>query len=48
MARILVCNAQVPFASGGAERHADGLVREIRAAGHEAELVRLPFKWYPR
>ena len=48
MARILVCNAQVPFASGGAERHADGLVREIRAAGHEAELVRLPYKWYPR
>ena len=48
MARILVCNAQVPFASGGAERHADGLVRELRTAGHEAELVRLPFKWYPR
>ncbi len=48
MARILVCNAQVPFASGGAERHADGLVRELVAAGYEAELVRLPFKWYPR
>jgi glycosyltransferase involved in cell wall biosynthesis len=48
VARILVCNAQVPFVSGGAERHADGLVRELRAAGHEAELVRLPFKWYPR
>jgi glycosyltransferase involved in cell wall biosynthesis len=48
VARILVCNAQVPFVSGGAERHADGLVRELLAAGHEAELVRLPFKWYPR
>jgi glycosyltransferase involved in cell wall biosynthesis len=48
MARILVCNAQVPFASGGAERHAAGLVRELKAAGHEAELVQLPFKWYPR
>lgn len=48
MARIVVCNAQVPFASGGAERHAAGLVRELEAAGHEAELVRLPFKWYPR
>jgi glycosyltransferase involved in cell wall biosynthesis len=46
--RILVCSAQVPFASGGAERHAAGLVRELLAAGHEAELVRLPFKWYPR
>ena len=48
MARVLVCTAQVPFASGGAERHAEGLVREIAAGGHEAELVRLPFKWYPR
>ncbi len=48
MARVLVCSAQVPFASGGAERHAAGLVREIRAVGHEAELVQLPFKWYPR
>jgi glycosyltransferase involved in cell wall biosynthesis len=48
MARVLVCNAQVPFVSGGAERHAAGLVRELVAAGHEAELVRIPFKWYPR
>ena len=48
MARILVCNAQVPFASGGAERLAAGLVRELRAEGHETELVQLPFKWYPR
>ncbi len=48
MARILVCNAQVPFASGGAERHAAGLLRELKKAGHDAELVQLPFKWYPR
>ncbi|MGZ5426164.1 MAG: glycosyltransferase family 4 protein [Thermoanaerobaculia bacterium] len=48
MARVLVCTAQVPFASGGAERHAEGLVRELAASGHEAELVRVPFKWYPR
>ncbi len=48
MARVLVCNAQVPFASGGAERHAAGLVRELKGAGHEAELVQLPWKWYPR
>ncbi len=48
MARILVCNAQVPFASGGAERLAAGLVRELRAEGNETELVQLPFKWYPR
>ncbi len=48
MARVLVCTAQVPFASGGAERHAAGLVRELKRGGHEADLVQLPFKWYPR
>ena len=48
MARVLVCTAQVPFVSGGAERHAAGLLREIRALGHEVELTQLPFKWYPR
>ncbi len=48
MANVLVCTAQVPFASGGAERHAAGLVRELRARGHRVDLVQLPFKWYPR
>ena len=48
MANVLVCTAQVPFASGGAERHAAGLVRELKARGHRADLVQLPFKWYPR
>jgi glycosyltransferase involved in cell wall biosynthesis len=48
LARVLVATAQVPFASGGAERHAAGLVREVRAEGHEVDLVQLPFKWYPR
>lgn len=48
MANVLVCTAQVPFASGGAERHAAGLVRELRARGHRTDLVHLPFKWYPR
>jgi glycosyltransferase involved in cell wall biosynthesis len=48
MANILVCTAQVPFASGGAERHAAGLVRELKSRGHRVDLVQLPFKWYPR
>ena len=48
MANVLVCTAQVPFASGGAERHAAGLVREPKARGHRVDLVQLPFKWYPR
>ena len=33
VARVLVCTAQVPFSSGGAERHAEGLVRELRPSG---------------
>ncbi len=43
--RIVVCGAQVPFMSGGAEQHFDNLVAALQAAGHEAELVRLPTAW---
>ena len=45
--RIAVCRPQVPFARGGAEIFTDGLVRQLRARGHEAEIVSVPFKWYP-
>jgi glycosyltransferase involved in cell wall biosynthesis len=45
--RIAVCSAQVPFARGGAEILAETLVRELRARGHTADLVTIPFKWYP-
>src|SRR4029077_5767756 len=45
--RIAVCRPQVPFVRGGAELVADDLVRELRARGHEAEAVVIPFKWYP-
>ena len=38
---------QVPFERGGTEIFADGLVGALREAGHEAELVTIPFKWYP-
>jgi glycosyltransferase involved in cell wall biosynthesis len=46
--RIAVCAAQVPFVRGGAEALVDELVGALRARGHEAELVAVPFKWYPR
>jgi glycosyltransferase involved in cell wall biosynthesis len=46
--RILVCEAQVPFVHGGAEILVRELVRELRAHGHQAELVSVPFKWYPK
>jgi glycosyltransferase involved in cell wall biosynthesis len=45
---IVVCEAQVPFVEGGAEALTRSLVRELRARGHLAELVSLPFKWYPK
>jgi glycosyltransferase involved in cell wall biosynthesis len=38
---------QVPFERGGTEIFADGLVRALREAGHETELVTVPYKWYP-
>ena len=45
--RIVICRPQVPFVRGGAELMADRLVDELRARGHEAETVSVPFKWYP-
>ena len=45
--RIAVCRPQVPFERGGAEIFADDLVGELRARDHEADLVTVPFKWYP-
>jgi glycosyltransferase involved in cell wall biosynthesis len=45
--RVAVCAPQVPFVRGGAELMADDLVDALRARGHEAELVTVPFKWYP-
>ena len=45
--RIAVCRPQVPFAHGGAEIMTDSLVGELRARGHETDLVTVPFKWYP-
>jgi glycosyltransferase involved in cell wall biosynthesis len=45
--RILIATAQVPFIRGGAEIHAEGLRDALSAAGHEAEIIAIPFKWYP-
>ncbi len=44
---ILICTTQVPFTTGGAESHVEGLRRALIDAGHNAEIVALPFKWYP-
>ena len=43
--RILIATVQVPFIRGGAEIHAEGLRDALRNAGHEAEILAIPFKW---
>jgi glycosyltransferase involved in cell wall biosynthesis len=40
--KLLVANNAAPFVRGGAELLADRLVLELRRAGHEAELLRIP------
>jgi glycosyltransferase involved in cell wall biosynthesis len=45
---VLVCEAQVPFVSGGAELLARSLVDQLRRHGYRADRVSLPFKWYPK
>ena len=45
--RILILTTQVPFVRGGAEILADGLQQALQRAGHQVDVVRFPFKWYP-
>lgn len=44
---VLIATTQVPFTTGGAEAHVEGLRRALVQAGYNAEVVALPFKWYP-
>ena len=44
---IIIATTQVPFVQGGAEIHARNLQDALRQAGHAAEIVAIPFKWYP-
>jgi glycosyltransferase involved in cell wall biosynthesis len=45
--RIAILTVQVPFIRGGAEILAEGLRSALQADGHLAEIVAIPFKWYP-
>lgn len=47
MKRIVITHAQVPFVNGGAELLADTLKTELLKRNFVAELVSLPYKWYP-
>jgi glycosyltransferase involved in cell wall biosynthesis len=46
--RIVICAAQIPFERGGAELLVESLRDELVRRGHQAEIVGLPFKWYPK
>jgi glycosyltransferase involved in cell wall biosynthesis len=43
--RICVTAPQVPYLRGGAELHTELLVAALRRAGHDVELVTLPYIW---
>jgi glycosyltransferase involved in cell wall biosynthesis len=45
--RIAIATIQVPFVTGGAEILTDLLCSELVNRGHDAEIVSIPFKWYP-
>ena len=45
--RIAVASVQVPFITGGAEILAQGLLAALRRAGHQVDLVTLPFRFFP-
>ena len=45
---ILILNTQIPFCSGGAEVLAEDLEQQLKLAGHNAEILTIPFKWYPQ
>lgn len=44
---VLIVENHVPFMEGGAERHAENLKKALIQAGHNVEILRIPFKSYP-
>jgi glycosyltransferase involved in cell wall biosynthesis len=45
--KVLIVNNMAPFVWGGAEELAAHLQRNLVIAGHEAEVMRIPFQWEP-
>ena len=46
--KVAIATVQVPFTTGGAEIHASMLKNELVKRGYQADIVALPFKWYPK
>jgi glycosyltransferase involved in cell wall biosynthesis len=45
--KVLVVNNMAPFIWGGAEELAVNLQKNLIAAGHQSEVLRIPFQWNP-
>ena len=45
--KVLIVNNMAPFVWGGAEELAAFLQKNLIIAGHEAEVLRIPFQWEP-
>lgn len=45
--RIAIASVQVPFIAGGAEAMTEGLSEAILAAGHQVEVITMPFQFSP-
>ena len=45
--RVLIATVKVPFIHGGAEVLADNLLQALKAQGHNADIVAIPYKHYP-
>lgn len=45
--KVLIVNNMAPFVWGGAEELAVHLERNLILAGHDAEVLRIPFQWEP-
>lgn len=45
--KVAIASVQVPFIKGGAEILTNMLCDELKKRGHQADVVTIPFKWYP-
>ncbi|QQZ62145.1 glycosyltransferase family 4 protein [Paenibacillus sonchi] len=45
--KIAIATVQIPFIKGGAEYLASNLLKELTERGYEADIITMPFKWYP-
>jgi len=45
--KILIVSTHVPFISGGAEIHETNLKKALLERGHEVDITKIAFKWYP-